>query len=94
MILDQTNGIDNGGDLDLLKKLPEYSKLTEFENELKSCDKLNFSTIFNEPVGQYLFQTFLFTQYSVDKPIFINNVKTFQKINDPSARHNVACKIL
>eukprot|EP01084_Bolivina_argentea_P123468 218805_1 len=88
-----TNGIDNGGDLDLLKKLPEYSKLIDFETDLKSQSKLNFSTIFNEPVGQYLFQTFLFTEYSVDKAIFINDVKTFKKLLDPSARHNVACKI-
>jgi len=66
---------------------------TELENQLRSESLLDFNTIFHEPVGTYLIQTFLVTEHSVDKAIFVNDVETFKKLNDPSARHNVACKI-
>jgi len=60
---------------------------------LKQSNLLDFHTIFHEPVGTYLIQTFLVTEHSVDKAIFVNDVETFKKLNDPSARHNVAQKI-
>ena len=88
-----TNGMKGGGNLELLKKLPKYMELTELENNLKTQNLLDFHTIFHEPVGTYLIQTFLVTEHSVDKAIFVNDVETFKKLNDPSARQNVAAKI-
>jgi len=88
-----TSGMQGGGNLELLKKLPKYSELSDLENSLKRDNKLDFSTIFHEPVGTYLIQTFLVTEHSVDKAIFVNDVETFKKLNDPSARQNVAAKI-
>eukprot|EP01083_Nonionella_stella_P084932 235215_1 len=88
-----TNGMQSGGNLELLKKLPKYTELSELERNLKEQDLLTFNTIFHEPVGTYLIQTFLVTEHSVDKAIFVNDVELFKKLNDPSARQNVASKI-
>eukprot|EP01084_Bolivina_argentea_P287471 493292_1 len=88
-----TNGMQGGGNLELLKKLPKYNELTDLEQKLKNDNLLDFSTIFHEPVGTYLIQTFLVTEHSVDKAIFVNDVETFKKLLDPSARQNVASKI-
>ena len=88
-----TSGMQGGGNLELLKKLPKYSELGELERKLKDNNLLDFNTIFHEPVGTYLIQTFLVTEHSVDKAIFVNDVETFKKLNDPSARQNVAGKI-
>jgi len=88
-----TNGNQAGGNLELLKKLPKYSDLGELERKLKQQGHLDFHHIFHEPVGTYLMQTFLVTEHSVDKAIFVNDVETFKKLNDPSARLNVAGKI-
>lgn len=88
-----TNGMQGGGNLELLKKLPKYAELSELERRLKSEGLLDFKTIFHEPVGTYLIQTFLVTEHSVDKAIFVSDVETFKKLNDPSARLNVARKI-
>jgi len=88
-----TNGNQAGGNLELLKKLPKYSELGELERKLKIAGALDFQHIFHEPVGTYLMQTFLVTEHSVDKAIFVNDVETFKKLNDPSARLNVAGKI-
>ena len=87
-----TKGMQGGGNPDLLKKLPKYQDLSDLESKLKK-NKLDFHTIFHEPVGTYLIQTFLVTEHSVDKAIFVNDVETFKKLNDPSARQNVAVKI-
>eukprot|EP00484_Ammonia_sp_Unknown_P024541 CAMPEP_0197026968 /NCGR_PEP_ID=MMETSP1384-20130603/6972_1 /TAXON_ID=29189 /ORGANISM="Ammonia sp." /LENGTH=668 /DNA_ID=CAMNT_0042455749 /DNA_START=109 /DNA_END=2115 /DNA_ORIENTATION=+ len=87
------NGTQAGGNLELLKKLPKYSELSELERNLKEQNLLDFNTIFHEPVGTYLIQTFLVTEHSVDKAIFVSDVETFKKLNDPSARRNVAQKI-
>eukprot|EP00485_Elphidium_margaritaceum_P015503 CAMPEP_0202727610 /NCGR_PEP_ID=MMETSP1385-20130828/185210_1 /ASSEMBLY_ACC=CAM_ASM_000861 /TAXON_ID=933848 /ORGANISM="Elphidium margaritaceum" /LENGTH=676 /DNA_ID=CAMNT_0049393853 /DNA_START=128 /DNA_END=2158 /DNA_ORIENTATION=- len=88
-----TNGSSTGGNLELLKKLPKYTELTELERSLHEQDLLNFNTIFHEPVGIYLIQTFLVTEHSVDKAIFVSDVELFKTLNDPSARQNVADKI-
>jgi len=88
-----TNGMQGGGNLELLNRLPKYNELSDLERRLKADGLLDFKTIFHEPVGTYLIQTFLVTEHSVDKAIFVSDVETFKKLNDPSARLNVARKI-
>jgi len=42
-----TNGMQAGGNLELLKKLPKYSDLHDLERKLKSEGQLDFQTIFH-----------------------------------------------
>lgn len=56
---DQTNGTAGRPNLELLKTLPPYEKLREFERTLRDNNQLSFRRVFNEPVGFYLFKCFL-----------------------------------
>ena len=62
-----TNGMQGGGNIELLKKLPKYEDLRNLEQRLKNENKLNFNSVFHEPVGNYLVRTYLVTEHSVDK---------------------------
>ena len=61
------SGKSEGVNLGLLQKLPPYEELKNLESQLHFENKINFSTIFHEPVGNYLFRTYLVTEHSVDK---------------------------
>eukprot|EP00484_Ammonia_sp_Unknown_P018451 CAMPEP_0197040342 /NCGR_PEP_ID=MMETSP1384-20130603/17069_1 /TAXON_ID=29189 /ORGANISM="Ammonia sp." /LENGTH=646 /DNA_ID=CAMNT_0042471083 /DNA_START=151 /DNA_END=2091 /DNA_ORIENTATION=+ len=83
------------------KKLPlwrelqknETTQLQELEQQLQGKGLLTFETIFHEPVGYHLMKSFLQTEHSVDKAVFIADVEVYKTLQDPRARENVATKI-
>eukprot|EP00474_Spongospora_subterranea_P009656 CRZ10114.1 hypothetical protein [Spongospora subterranea] len=78
-----------GPNLDLIRRMPLYSSLADYEMELRQHDKISFSHIFYEPIGYYLMKCFLVADYSVDKAVFISDVELYKKMRDPSARLKV-----
>lgn len=79
--------------IDIFKSVPKYEELRDLEQKLKYKSKLNFNTVFHEPVGNYLIRTYLVTEHSLDKAVFVSDVELFKKLNDPSGRRRVAEKI-
>jgi len=81
------------------KKLPLWRELQkndsthELEHQLQEQGHLTFDSVFHEPVGYHLMKSFLQTEHSVDKAVFIADVEIYKNLQDPRARENVACKI-
>jgi len=86
------DGYGHGPNLDLLNTLPPYEEesIKELERDLEDSSKLTFHWVFREPVGYYHMKLFLISDYSVDKAIFLNDVRLYKTLNDPKARLAVA----
>jgi len=87
------DGNGHGGpNLDLLKRIPEFDSLVirEFLRMLEKNDMLNFDAVFKEPIGYYHIKLFLISELSVDKAVFLNDVRLFKTLKDAQARHTVA----
>jgi len=74
----------------MYQALPSYTELKEFENQLKTEEKINFQTIFHEPLGFYCIKLFLSSDYALDKAIFVKDVETYRQMRFESARKKVA----
>jgi len=74
----------------MFTSLPNYQDLKEFENKLKIEEKINFQTIFHEPLGFYCIKLFLSSDYAIDKAIFVKDVETYRQMRFESARKKVA----
>eukprot|EP00486_Rosalina_sp_Unknown_P000958 CAMPEP_0201567764 /NCGR_PEP_ID=MMETSP0190_2-20130828/8393_1 /ASSEMBLY_ACC=CAM_ASM_000263 /TAXON_ID=37353 /ORGANISM="Rosalina sp." /LENGTH=648 /DNA_ID=CAMNT_0047988113 /DNA_START=111 /DNA_END=2057 /DNA_ORIENTATION=+ len=79
--------------LPLWRELQKNESTAELEQQLQEQGSLTFETVFHEPVGYHLMKSFLQTEHSVDKAVFIADVEVYKNLNDPRARENVACKI-
>eukprot|EP01084_Bolivina_argentea_P012159 22784_1 len=79
--------------LPLWRELQKNESTSELEEELQSSGLLTFETIFHEPVGYHLMKSFLETEHSVDKAVFIADVEIYKTLQDPRARENVSAKI-
>ena len=81
------------------KKLPLWRELQKnestamLEQELMDNGLMTFEHVFHEPVGYHLMKSFLQTEHSVDKAVFIADVEVYRNLQDPRARLNVATKI-
>jgi len=87
------NGL--GPNLDLIKSMPvfESTEIQEFLQTLNENDELHFEAVFKEPVGYYHIKLFLISDYSVDKAVFLNDVRMFKSLKDVQARRTVASLI-
>ncbi|ETO13421.1 hypothetical protein RFI_23956 [Reticulomyxa filosa] len=86
-------GKSHGNNTKLLEQLPKFSELEEFEKTLREQNQITFASVFHEPVGNYLIRTYLLSQHSIDKAIFLSDVELFKKLKNPSAQKSVAQKI-
>jgi len=81
------------------KKLPLWRELQKndstqlLEQQLADAGALTFENVFKEPVGYHLMKSFLRTEHSVDKAVFIADVNIYKTLQDPRARENVSAKI-
>lgn len=81
------------------KKLPLWRELQKndstqlLEQQLTDQGALTFENVFKEPVGYHLMKSFLRTEHSVDKAVFIADVNVYKTLQDPRARENVSAKI-
>eukprot|EP01084_Bolivina_argentea_P064387 117433_1 len=81
------------------KKLPLWRELQKNEStqvleaQLQENGFMTFEHVFHEPVGYHLMKSFLQTEHSVDKAVFIADVEVYKSLEDPRARTNVANKI-
>ena len=81
------------------KKLPLWRELQKndstdlLEQQLADAGALTFENVFREPVGYHLMKSFLRTEHSVDKAVFIADVNIYKTLQDPRARENVSAKI-
>merc|ERR1719410_1920992 len=68
------------------KSLPLWQDLDAItEEEIRECEAdlikqnvIKFDIVFNEPIGYHFIKSYLETQHSVDKAIFIRDVQTFK----------------
>ena len=79
--------------LPLWRELQKTESTAELEQQLQDEGSLTFETVFHEPVGYHLMKSFLQTEHSVDKAVFIADVEVYKTLQDPRARENVANKI-
>jgi len=89
------DGNGQGPNLDLLKSMPDFesAKIQEFLQKLDERNELRFDAVFKEPVGYYHIKLFLISDYSVDKAVFLNDVRLFKSLKDVKARRTVASLI-
>jgi len=78
--------------IELLKNTPafESTAIQEFLHALVKDNKLSFNMVFKEPVGYYHIKLFLIADYSVDKAVFLNDIRVFKTLKDVQARKSVA----
>jgi len=88
-------GNGQGPNLELLKITPvfESSTIQDFLHKLDKSNQLNFDAVFKEPVGYYHIKLFLISDYSVDKAVFLNDIRLFKTLKDVQARKTVASLI-
>ena len=79
--------------LPLWRELQKNESTQELETQLQEQGSLTFESVFHEPVGYHLMKSFLQTEHSVDKAVFIADVEVYKSLQDPRARENVATKI-
>jgi len=81
-----------GPNLELLKRIPAFDSpvIQEFLKTLDQNNQLTFEAVFKEPVGYYHIKLFLISDYSVDKAVFLNDVRLFKTLKDAQARRTVA----
>jgi len=86
---------NQGPNLELLKTMPDFesTKIQEFLHKLHENDELNFDAVFKEPIGYYHIKLFLLSDYSVDKAVFLNDVRIFKSLQDVKARRTVSSLI-
>ena len=82
----------------LLTELSKISdtELSNMESRLKSNQKITFSEIFNDPVGQTLLTHFLDLKepHNSDYIKLLNDIKIFQQLSTQKARINAAFTLL
>jgi len=85
-------GNGQGPNIELLENIPifESTAIQEFLHVLVKENKLTFNAVFKEPVGYYHIKLFLIADYSVDKAVFLNDVKMYKRLEDVQARESVA----
>jgi len=88
----QDGNRQGGPNLELLKRIPAFDSpvIQEFLEALDKNNQLNFDAVFKEPVGYYHIKLFLISDYSVDKAVFLNDVRLFKTLKDAQARRTVA----
>jgi len=88
-------GNGQGPNLELLKTTPNFESpiIQDFLNTLEKSHQLNFDVVFKEPVGYYHIKLFLISDYSVDKAVFLNDIRLFKTLKDAQARKTVASLI-
>jgi len=79
--------------LPLCRELQKNESTAELEQQLTDDGDLSFEKVFHEPVGYHLMKSFLSSEHSVDKAVFIADVEIFRTLMDPRARQNVSIKI-
>eukprot|EP01083_Nonionella_stella_P012383 35146_1 len=79
--------------LPLWRELQKTDSTQELEEELSSAGELTFESVFHEPVGYHLMKSFLRSEHSVDKAVFLADVEVYKTLQDPRARENVSYKI-
>jgi len=81
-----------GPNLDLLKRIPAFDSLIiqEFLRILDKSNMLTFDAVFKEPIGYYHIKLFLMSDFSVDRAVFLSDVRLFKTLNDAQARKTVA----
>lgn len=89
------DGYGQGPNLELLKSIPEFDsqEIQTFYQQLGDEGHLTFEKTFKEPIGYYHMKLFLIADYSVDKAVFLNDVRLFKTLRDQSARKTVASLI-
>jgi len=89
------DGYGQGPNLELLKTIPDFTSpiIQDFNNKLEKSNQLTFEKVFKEPIGYYHMKLFLISDYSVDKAVFLNDVRLFKTLRDNSARKTVATLI-
>ena len=83
------------------KRLPIWEELhsktdaemEELQQSLSDQNMLTFDRVFREPIGFHFIKSYLESQHSVDKAIFIRDVETYQSLTDFHARNETAHKI-
>lgn len=83
------------------KRLPIWEELhsktdgemEDFQRSLSEQNLLNFKNVFGEPIGFHFIKSYLESQHSVDKAIFIRDVEMYETLTDFNARHETAHKI-
>ena len=76
--------------LDMLRQLPAYEELKDYEERLRQEGKLSFPVIFEEPTGYYMIKCFLVADYAVDKALFVKDVENYRKMRFETARQKIA----
>jgi len=86
---------NQGPNLELLRTMPDFEsqKIQEFLQKLNENDELHFEAVFKEPIGYYHIKLFLLSDYSVDKAVFLNDVRLFKTLTDIQARRTVSSLI-
>jgi len=89
------DGYGQGPNLELLKSIPEFEsqEIQDFYKEYGDKGHWTFERVFKEPIGYYHMKLFLIADYSVDKAVFLNDVRLFKTLRDQSARKTVAALI-
>ncbi len=67
--------------------------MEELQRSLSQKNQLTFDRVFLEPIGFHFIKSFLESQHSEDKAIFIKDVETYEALTDFHARHETAHKI-
>ncbi len=78
--------------LEMLDQLPPYesAECKDIEDRLKGEGKLDFNTIFHEPMGFHFIKSFLVADYAGDKAMFMKDVEAYRTMRFESARYKVA----
>eukprot|EP01084_Bolivina_argentea_P047385 87302_1 len=86
---------DNSSRLPVWRELFSKSKedLESIRSQLSADNLLTFDIIFEEPIGYYFIKSYLKSQHSIDKAIFVRDVDIFKTLNDPAALKEVANRI-
>lgn len=79
--------------LPLCRELQKNESTADLEQQLSNDGDLCFEKVFHEPVGYHLMKSFLSSEHSVDKAVFIADVEIFKTLMDPRALQNVSIKI-
>eukprot|EP00486_Rosalina_sp_Unknown_P011036 CAMPEP_0201592598 /NCGR_PEP_ID=MMETSP0190_2-20130828/190453_1 /ASSEMBLY_ACC=CAM_ASM_000263 /TAXON_ID=37353 /ORGANISM="Rosalina sp." /LENGTH=379 /DNA_ID=CAMNT_0048051449 /DNA_START=68 /DNA_END=1208 /DNA_ORIENTATION=+ len=68
-------------------------EIKTLEQKLNNNERLAFDHLFREPIGFYFIKSYLQTQHSVDKAVFIRDVAVYKTLIHPEARKEALVKI-
>lgn len=69
------------------------SEMEQLQQSLSDQNLLTFNHVFREPIGFHFLKSYLESQHSVDKAVFVRDVEIYQALTDHHARHDTAHKI-